>query len=100
VSHPEVLGGLLLGPSLPVLLLFVVIDEVLPDQLPAPKRKYFFLEDVDHRVDRVLGFFSSRPNWDSPTPSPADEHSLAGVGGVPFSTRGHTLWCSRYISTL
>jgi hypothetical protein len=23
-----------------------------------------------HRVDRVLSFFSSRPNWDSPTPSP------------------------------
>ncbi len=23
-----------------------------------------------HRVDRVLGFFSSRPNWDSTTPSP------------------------------
>jgi hypothetical protein len=37
VSHPEVLGGLLLGPSLPVLLFFVVIDEVLPDQLPAKK---------------------------------------------------------------
>ncbi len=26
-----------------------------------------------HRIDRVLGFFSSRPNWDSPTPSPAGE---------------------------
>jgi hypothetical protein len=23
------------------------------------------------RIDRELGFFSSRPNWDSPTPSPA-----------------------------
>jgi hypothetical protein len=22
-----------------------------------------------HRVDRVLSFFSSRPNWDSPTPT-------------------------------
>ncbi len=26
-----------------------------------------------HRVDRVLSFFSSRPNWDFPTPSQADE---------------------------
>ncbi len=24
-------------------------------------------------VDRVLSFFSSRPNWDSPTPSPGGE---------------------------
>jgi hypothetical protein len=28
-----------------------------------------------HRVDRVLGFFSCRPNWDPPTPL------LAGGGG-------------------
>jgi hypothetical protein len=49
------------------------------------------------KVDRVLGFFSSRSNWNSPTPSPAGEcvlppllqggggtHSLAGewVGGL------------------
>jgi hypothetical protein len=26
-----------------------------------------------HRIDRVLSFFSSRWNWDSPTPSPAGE---------------------------
>jgi hypothetical protein len=26
-----------------------------------------------HRVDRALGFFSSRPNWDPPTPSPLGE---------------------------
>jgi hypothetical protein len=38
-----------------------------------------------HRVDRVLSFFSSCCNWDSPNPSPA----------IP--TRGHTLWYSRYI---
>ena len=59
-----------------------------------------------HRVDRVLSFFSSLPNWDSPTPSPASEcvpppfgwgggggytHSLAGQGvlEVPIPTRGH-----------
>jgi hypothetical protein len=28
---------------------------------------------VEHKVDRVLGFFSSRPFWDPPTPSPAAE---------------------------
>ncbi len=30
-----------------------------------------------HRVNRMLGFFSSRPNWDSPTPSPAGECVLS-----------------------
>jgi hypothetical protein len=45
-----------------------------------------------HRVDTVLSFSSSRWNWDTPTPSPADEcapplvpgggaHSLVGGGG-------------------
>ncbi len=64
----------------------------------------------------MLGFFSSRPNWDSPTPLPAGvcapppfgsrgggggTHSLAGEGkGGPNSTRGQTLWYSRYICTL
>jgi hypothetical protein len=56
---------------------------------------------IDYRVDRVLNFFSSRRNWDSPTPSPAGEcapplhplvpggeHSLAGdgFGRVPIPT--------------
>jgi hypothetical protein len=37
---------------------------------------------VDDRVDRVLSFFSSRPNWDSPTPSPAGKRALPfGSGG-------------------
>ncbi len=37
-----------------------------------------------HRVDRVLSFLSSRPNWDSPTPSHAGEcvpPSLVPGGG-------------------
>jgi hypothetical protein len=39
-----------------------------------------------HRVDRALGFFSSRPNWVSPTPSSAGErvtppHFGGGGGG-------------------
>ncbi len=54
----------------------------------------------DERVDKVLGFFfSSSPNWDCPTPSPAgecvppgseeDTHSLAEEGwGVPNSDEG------------
>jgi hypothetical protein len=53
-----------------------------------------------HRVDRVLGFFSSRPNCDSPSPSNAGEcvppllvpggtHSLAGeLGGSGRSQFG------------
>jgi hypothetical protein len=66
-----------------------------------------------HRVGRVLSFFSSRRNWDSPTPSAAGEyapplgpgkgaHSACGRGDgrVPIPTRGHTLWCSIYIITL
>jgi hypothetical protein len=66
-----------------------------------------------HRVGRVLSFFSSRRNWDSPPPHSrrrvcpppfgGGEGTLAcgrGVGGVPIPTKGHTLWCSVYISTL
>jgi hypothetical protein len=65
-----------------------------------------------HRVDRVLGIFSSRPNWDSPNPltrrrvgSPSfgsgggrGTHSLAGEGvGGPNSDEGtDTVWCSWY----
>ncbi len=62
-------------------------------------------------VDRVLGFLSSRPNRDSPTPSPAGEcvlpsfgsgggiHTHCGRGGwgVPIPTREQTLWYSRYL---
>ncbi len=64
-------------------------------------------------VDRVQVFFFSRPNRDSPTPSPAGEcvlpsfgsggggviHTNCGRGGwgVPIPTRGQTLWYSRYL---
>ncbi len=63
---------------------------------------------VQYRVDRVLGFFSSRPKRNTPPPSegecvhpllvPGGTHSLAGEGGrgVPIRTRGQTLWYSRY----
>jgi hypothetical protein len=66
------------------------------------------LYSIHHRVGRVLSFFSSRRNRDSPNPSHAGEcspsplvrwggaHSLAtgerGGGRVPIPTRGHTLW--------
>ncbi len=64
-----------------------------------------------HRVDRVLGFFSSLPNWDPPTHSSPGEcvplplvkggtHSLAGEWGVPIRTRGQTLCYSRYEYTV
>ncbi len=59
------------------------------------------MEPMEHRVGRVLSFFSSRRNWDSPNPSPAGEcdppplipgggaHSLAREGvGVSQFQRG------------
>ncbi len=68
---------------------------------------------VKHRVGRVLSFFSSSRNWDSPNPSPAGKGAPPprsvgrgtfagerGVGRVPIPTRGHTLWYSLYIRTL
>jgi hypothetical protein len=49
-----------------------------------------------HRVDRVLGFFSNRPNWDSPTSPP---HQLASVSSPSFVSGwgggGYTLACGR-----
>jgi hypothetical protein len=68
----------------------------------------------DHREGRVLSFFSSRRNWDSPNPSPegrvfppppwfrGEEHTRLRERGwvVPIPTRGQTLWYSRYICTL
>ncbi len=73
------------------------------------------LDGCWHRVDRVQSFFSSRPNWDSPTPSHAGECVVCtpfplvpggtlscgwGGGRGPNRTRGQTLWYSRYICTL
>jgi hypothetical protein len=58
-----------------------------------------------HRVDRVLSFFSSRRNWDSPTPSPAGSgrraHSLAreGLGESQFR-RGDIHFGTIYIYVL
>jgi hypothetical protein len=75
---------------------------------------YIHREGLLHRVGRVLSFFSSPRNWDSPTPSAAGECAaqplVRGGGhtrwgergrGVPIPTRRHTLWYSRsiYIST-
>ncbi len=61
-----------------------------------------------HRVDRVLSFFSSRWNWNTPPPHPqasvcpspgGGAHSLAGGG--PNSNEGTcTVALSRYICTL
>jgi hypothetical protein len=81
--------------------------------------EYFSPEDFisstlpSYRVDRVLGFFSSRPNWDHP-PHPLDRRRARvcppfapGGGGqtrlrekgweVPIRTRGQTLWYSMYM---
>ncbi len=43
-----------------------------------------------HRVGRVLNFFSSRRNWDSPNPSPGGECAHPRFWG-----EGHTRWRER-----
>ncbi len=65
----------------------------------------------DHKVGRVLSFFYSRRNWDSPTPLAAGEcasppfgpggrraRSLAGEGveESQFRREDMKLWCSVY----
>ncbi len=67
-------------------------------------------DSSNHRVDRVPGFFSSRPNWDLLHPHPQvsvfpplvpgghtrlRERGKVG-GGVPIPTMGQTLWYSRW----
>jgi hypothetical protein len=46
---------------------------------------YYLARGQRHRVDRVLGYFSSRRNWDTPT-------QPAGVSArPPFGSGGDTL---------
>ncbi len=54
---------------------------------------------MSHIVDRVLGFFSNRPNWDPPPPHP--QASVfppvwfpvgGGEGGTVASGRGGAQW--------
>ncbi len=67
-----------------------------PDQtkrMSEPQLSWWLVgnERATHRVGRVLGFFSSRRNWDSPTPHPQ--------ASVPptlwFRGEGHTRWWER-----
>jgi hypothetical protein len=55
---------------------------------------FLLFERSSHRVDRRLGFFSSRPNWDPPPPHPQANVSppplVPGGGGG-----GNTLACRR-----
>jgi hypothetical protein len=78
-----------------------------PGQTVRTTIPHIFTLRTGHRVDRVLSFLSSRPNWDSPTPSSAGEcvsspPLVPGERGwaVPILTRGQTLWYSRYVCTL
>ncbi len=53
--------------------------------------KYNFVEiSGHHRVDRILSFLSSRPNWVSLTPSLARE--CVHPPTPPFGSGKHTLW--------
>jgi hypothetical protein len=48
-----------------------------------------------HRVGRVLSFFSSRRNWNSPNPSPAGEFPpppVLGVGAHTLAREGLGLY--------
>jgi hypothetical protein len=45
-----------------------------------------------HRVDRVLSFFSSRRNWDSPPPTP---QACLGPPLLWFRGEGHKIACGR-----
>jgi hypothetical protein len=82
---------------------------------------------LHHRIDRVLGFFSSRPKWDpplphpqtsvteclppfsnrknwDPNPSPASKFGPppfgSAGGGVPIRTRGHCGTLGTYVLCL
>jgi hypothetical protein len=65
------------------------------------KREGLETEGLKHRVDKVPGFLSSRPNWVHPPPHP--QSSVApppppwlGGGGTKFGRWGQALWYSRY----
>ncbi len=52
---------------------------------------------VEHRVDRVLGFFSNRPNWEPPSPPPPAGERGWGGGGSHFGRGDRLCRYSRYI---
>jgi hypothetical protein len=91
-----------------------VSDIVVDYCLRKPQSTYTVYLEC-HRVcpTEKTSFFSSRPNWDSPTPSHGRGCTSTPFGsggghiclrergvGVPIRTRGHILWYSRYIYTL
>ncbi len=49
------------------------------------------VDDPFHREDGVLSFFSSRPNWDPPTPSHAGEVYPPTLWFVPGGGGAHSL---------
>ncbi len=61
------------------------VQVAMTTQCPVPM---LARKEERHRVDRVLGLFSNRPNWDFPTSPP---HPLASVSSPSFGPGGvHT----------
>ncbi len=67
-------------------------DDFLPLYILAAKSCLTSAHSLEHRVGRVLCFFSSRRYWDSPTPYPLSRRrlwsppSLVRGGGEPSAT--------------
>jgi hypothetical protein len=86
--QPSLLLSAVTAPSLTPVLVFLLTveqlfwhclpmeadgEEVEPNMMTAKTLGFHYVYSIFHRVGRVVSFFSSRRNWDSPNPSPAGE---------------------------
>jgi hypothetical protein len=80
----------------------VACTEYRTSPLSYSSRLTFTPPPPHHSVGRVLSFFSSRRNWDSPNPSGSGHTRWRErcCWRVPILARGHTLWCFLYMCTL